>query len=543
MDNTTLNFNIARRFDAGRGAQLSEGPQGPGLTYDLRFIHDPANPLGEAEDWLRRSRLSPPDKTPTLALVFGLGLGYHLKALRQRFPDIKLVVFEPIDGLKNTYDQNTVMTKSDGPAPSIYTDWAKFEKEAGREMVYGGHHGAVVVAPDPYKALKPEAYGAFSRFVESELLRGQVITRTRETTGGAYLKNMAENAGRLLSRPDLMLLKGRLPARPAFIVGAGPSLNKSLADLKSLGGKGFIIAAASAVKPLLAGGVRPDLVVVLESQDTSEFLSLNENERAILGDNAILALAAGCHPAHFEIQGFKQAVFHLGAGEAQVFSRGDFLPQGGNCGTAGFSLAYFWGLSPLVLVGQDQAYDNGRLHADGTPGQVVESEAEAFKIAGIGDSTVETNSGLLASVSWYAEAARSILGQANPPQLFNCSAAGAKVPGFAETPLSAVIASLPPAGPPLNLAEVLPRLPLPNKGETDKDLRQLAGLVGALRRLAAMDSKKAQKEIKEAGNLSKFLGRILEKAGEADNRQKLIAALDEADGLMTTMLMNINESD
>ena len=538
---STLSFNISRMMNPNRsGAWLSDGPNGPGLGFGTLSLHDAANPSAEAELCVDQARLSRTDRKPALALVFGLGLGYHLKALRRRYPSIRLLVFEPIAELKSLYENHKILSEADGEAPEIYLDWFEFEKQVSREVVYGRDDSVAVLAPEGYKSLRPEAFGTFASFIEQELIRRSVIEKTRENSAGAFLNNLAVNTGHLANLPDLLLLKGFLPSRPAFVVGSGPSLNKNARDLKGLNNKALIIAASSALKPLLAWGVSPDLVLALESEDTSSYLDLTEAELTVLGDNKILALASSCHPAHFEVKGFIKAVFHLTAGAAQIFSRGDFLPQGGNCGSAGFALAYVLGMNPLVLVGQDQAYEGGRLHADGTPGEVESQSAKNLSVTGLDGRPVETDTGLLASLGWFIEAARTIAQKGNPPRLFNCSAGGAEVPGFINMPLATVTASLPPLNDGFDLAAFSDRLPRPGQKELSADLDQLASLVGSLRRLARMDYRKAYVEVHEAGKLSKFLGQILAEAAVASGRKELLASLEKADELMTLMRSSLN---
>lgn len=518
------------------------GAFGSGLLFNRHVIHNEADPMEEARGWIKKSlrdRVGRQDRPPALALVFGLGLGYHLKALREIYPDIHLLVFEPTHELKIIFERHSVLTAADGEAPVIFDDWVEYENLVGRKVVYGQSAGVLVVVPDGYRTMCPEAFEVFNSCVRQEIMRRAVIEHTRENTDAAFLRNLAVNAGRLMGLPDLMILKGRLPTRPAFAVGAGPSLDESLPHLRNIGGRGLIFAASSAVKPLLAGGVRPDVAVVLESSDTSEYLRLSPAEKEFLGPNCLLALASGCHPAHYEADGFLKGVFHLTGGESQIFSQGLFLPQGGNAGSAAFSLAFVWGLGPLVLVAQDQAYAGSRLHAAGTPGGVTESASGDISVNGIGQTTARTNSGLMASLGWFAEAAKTINMQANPPMLFNASASGASIPGFNEVPLSVIAASLAPVATPLNLAGAVPKLPKPDKAEVKKDVNQLAGIVGTLRRMVKMDYRKAYAEVKEVGKISKFLGQILAEAAVANGRNELAAAMDQADGLMTLMLASM----
>jgi len=539
MENITANPNPQAAGAPQALLKLEKGPHGFGLVYKDLTIHRADDPWAEAAGWLAKAHSHFPHQPPGLALVFGLGLGYHLKLLRRQYPDLRLLVYEPVTELKNFWALQPGLVPGDGEAPFIFSSPEEFKAAVSREVVYGPARGLLVAAAESYLDVDPEGYAAFNEYVRQEVIRRAVIDRTRAQTGPAFLENLALNAGRLLSRPDLMLLKGRLPGRAAFLVGSGPSLHENAACLREVGPRGLILAAASAVKPLLAHGVSPDVVVVLESEDTSAYLRLSEEEKAVLKPEAVLALASGCHPANFELTGFNQAIFHLSAGEALVFSRGAFLPQGGNAGTAAFALAYCWGLGPLVLVAQDQAYaGGGRLHAEGTPGGVVDQDSAPLIVTGVDGGRVATHTGLLASLNWYAEAARTVKSKEVPPELINASAGGARIEGFQEADLGAVVAGLPPVAGPLNLAAVLPKLPLPAKKEVAGDLRQLAGVVDSLRRLAALDYKKAYAEIQGLGQVSKFLERVLAEAQVANTRQELLNALDRADRLMSTMKLS-----
>lgn len=537
MDLSQLAFNLNGRFHGGhqQGAVVTQGPLGPGLTYGGETIHDPANPVDEALGWIKNAKRAG-SATPGLALVFGLGLGWHLKLLRKQYPGIKLVVFEPVPALKEAYERDTVMTAADGPAPIIITDWPEYEKTASREIVYGEQAGLLVLTPDGYRALKPEAHGAFERYALYELTRRRVVDRTRESTGWDFLRNLAKNVAHIADCPDLMLLKGRLPARAAVAVGSGPSLDDNIGDLRLMAGKGLVFAAASALKPLLDHGLSPDVTVVVESSDTSDYLRLDEAQRAVLAPGAVLALASGCHPNHFLAEGFHRALFHLTAGEAQTFSRGVFLPQGGNAGSAAFSLAYALGLNPLILVGQDQAFSGGRLHAASTPGDERLEGLQRVTVAGVHGTEVETDSGLLASINWYAEAARTI-GEISPQvSLYNASAAGAHLEGFAEVPLADLAASLAPLESPIDLAAALPRLPRPAKKEVRQDVAQMAAIVGSLRRMAQTTPKRAYDEINNVRQISRFLGQVLAEASVSGNKADLVASLDKADQFMAVML-------
>jgi hypothetical protein len=291
---------------------------------------------------------------------------------------------------------------------------------------------------------------------------------------------------------------------------------------------------------MLALGAKPDVVVVVESSDTSAYLRLSEAERAILGGDCVLAAASSSHPAHFQVDGYHKALFHLGGGEAQLLGRGLFLPQGGNAGTAAFALAYLWGLSPLILAGQDQAYDGTRLHAPGTLDSVFEDDpAGLVEVPAIGGGTAWTNTGLLASINWYVEAALSMARAEDPPRLINATAQGAAIRGFEEMDLAAVIERLGPAPPPLGLRRLIDAIQIPAAAEIRGDLKQMSSLISSLKRLLAVDFHRCLVEMVNTSRASAFMAQILAPAMASGHKAAALKNLIWADGVILKMLSTL----
>jgi hypothetical protein len=477
----------------------------------------------------------PKGPAPDLAIVFGLGLGWHLKIIRERFPQIKIAVYEPDQALVKTYADRRVT----GFNAEIATDWSAWENYLAKELVHRDGPAPVVLSVPAYQKLWPEAFAKFHSHLAAELTRRAVIEKTKAATDSAFLNNLLENARLCATLPDVLLLKGRLSPRPAFVVGAGPSLDQNGALLKEASDKGVILCAAAALKPLLSLGVSPQVIVVLESSDTSSYLSLTKDESKVLWPQTVLAGAAGCHPAHFKVPGYYPSLYHLNAGQAQIFSQGLFLPQGGNAGTAAFALAYVWGFKPLILVGQDQAYQGRWLHAAATPDNVIEADqGETLSVPGVFGTTVQTNTSLLASLNWYAEASQTVKRQTPMVRLINSSAAGATIRGFEEIPLNAVLATL-PSQPPLNLASHLDRLPLPSLKEIRADLRQMAGLLSSLRRVANQKPGQALAEIGALSRASAFLAQILAPAQNTPAKPEFLRELTRAESLVLKLLAKL----
>ncbi|MDR2339717.1 MAG: DUF115 domain-containing protein [Deltaproteobacteria bacterium] len=540
MRETGLRDGVPSALGAGTGpVRVIPGDKGPGLIYRGETVHDASDPMAEAAAWVAKALGAAHNGAgPRLALVFGLGLGWHIRRLKELFPQLTVAVYEPDRGLLDVFEKYNALSK--GQDPKVYLDFARFESMVAQEVVHGEAGLPVVVAVPGYEAAFPKEAQRFRDKVGSEMARLRVIEKTRKATNSAFTDNMTRNAGMATLLPDLMLLKDRFPTHPAFVVGAGPSLSVNGHCLKDVGEKAMIIAAAAALKPLLRLGVSPHVVVVLESSDTSRFLRLTDEEKAIAGKDMVLALAMGSHPAHFACEGYRKAIFHLNPGEAQILGQGFFLPQGGNAGTAAFALAYVWGMSPLILVGQDQAYMGGLLHAEGTVDSLTDPErGDSLKVMGVGGVQVETNTSLMASVNWLSEAATLIQRRGRGQRLINASAQGARVQGFDEIPLKALTDTIPERAYPYRLQEVMDLLPKPTTKELRGDLKQMSALLTQVRQLVHRKPQRALVEMMAISNASAFMRQLLAPSLAGGHPAGILKNLAWADGVILRMLASI----
>jgi hypothetical protein len=468
-----------------------------------------------------------------------VGLGWHIRKLTELFPNIKIVVYEPQRDLYGMFLKYNVLARNQ--KATVIHEFSRFATLISQEVVHQENSNIPLVLTLPgYVRALPEEGQKFLEKVHSEITRLKVILKTRAATSSAFMDNLCQNAGLVTQIPDVMLLKDRFTPRPAFVVGAGPSLSVNGALLSQVGKKGIIIAASAALKPLLSLGVSPQVVIVIESSDTSRYLKLTPAEQKVLDPNTVLLAACGSHPAHFQVPGFRKGLFHLSGGEAQLLSQGYFLPQGGNAGTAAFALAYVWGLNPLILVGQDQSYWGEQLHAQGTVDSLTENNrADSIMVPAIGGHMVETNTSLLASINWLKEAAALIRQKPKKIHLVNATAQGARIPDFAEIPLQIVINNLPDPPKTWEVHEILGGLPKPSVKELEADLKQMSAIVSQLRTLVRKNLNTAIVEMMRISKVSAFMKQILAPALAGGEKANIFEKLAWADEIILRLLQSI----
>ncbi|KMY68983.1 hypothetical protein AAU61_05375 [Desulfocarbo indianensis] len=417
------------------------------MSIDINIAEDGACLLGEtplhpAQGALRAAMAdlagllakAGPDDTLVLA---GCGLGWHAKAAALRPNGPRLVLFEP-DA------RRLAMARSLGPdltGLEIVRDANQLTEYLSRVLVYDektAKNGRVAVySPEAYRRNEPLLPAKTKEIVDQVMSRGRVDWHTRQAKDEQWLANIQANFKHLLKAPDLTRLAHRFRGAPALVLGAGPSLDRSLAALGGASGKALLLGAASAIGPLAAKGMALHLAVALEAKDESRQFAAVDPARTWL------AAATSGHARHFELWRGKCALFHLQPWVAKLSGGGWALPNGGHASSAAFSLAVLWGCDPIILVGQDLAYSGGRIHAHGRPGGEEEKRPATVEVPGIHGDQVQTSPVFMSYISWYRETAAYLAKRGKGPRIINATAEGAYLPGFEHMLLDEALDLLP----------------------------------------------------------------------------------------------------
>ena len=369
---------VERSLPTGSSSVDFEGPLGrPAIRLkDGRTvqIHAANDPVAAAEATVARLTSSGP-----LAhlIVIGAGLGYLLDALERSGAQTKVLAVEPVPAIAQA-----MLARRD------WTPWL----ESGRLRLLVGpdYTGAAEAwrlfgtgAPKPPTIMSPlidrefPEEAARARGVVAHILAGvQANDEARRKFAGRYLLNSLANLAVIATEGDSSALAGAFTGVPAFVVGAGPSLDANLPMLARLSGRALIVAVDTAVRPLIAAGVPPDVVVAVDPSD------LNARHLKGLPDVHSMWLVAegsldpAAWPA-FVGRTFTYRVSDhepwpwlakLGAGRGKLRAWGSVL-------TTAFDVAYEAGCDPIVFAGADLAFSRGLQYCRNT---TYESAWQAF---------------------------------------------------------------------------------------------------------------------------------------------------------------------
>lgn len=370
---TVLQANLAALAEAQPGS-LVPAPAGRLQWVDQAWrvstergsiaLHS-RDPHAEAERAVAGVLEGHPDRA--VLVVIGLGLGYVLDALERRAwaGTVLALEIEP-DAL------SPFLSRRD------WSDWFRgdrlrvlvapdFTGAADCWRLFGDGTSEPGVLVNPVLARLHPSRVEQARAVVSRIqfdARGNAEARRR--FGGRYLLNTLANLSELSTGGDVATLTGAAIGVPAVVVGAGPSLDQNLGDLRVVQEHALVIAVDTAARPLLMAGVTPHIVVAV---DPSESNARHLSDLPPCSDTYLVAEASLDREALLPFRG-RTFFFSVSAHEPWPWLASHGCAPGrlrawGSVLTSAFDLAVAMGCTPVVFAGSDLAFTGDRPYCRG----------------------------------------------------------------------------------------------------------------------------------------------------------------------------------
>ena len=295
-------------------------------------------------------------------LIIAVGLSDQLlEALDRRNAASKVLAIEPAPELARqalarplwrAWMDSGRLTVLVGPDYRGYAD-------AWRLIAGDALQPPMIVDPGLLQKFPSQTEGA--KAVAKQIVRGaRANQEARKRFAGGYLLNTLTNLPVLASEADAAALTDLFTGIPAIVVGAGPSLDENLPALHQLQDRALLVAVDTAVRPLLAAGIHPHVVVSVDPSDTNaRHLNDLPDVRGLwfVGEGS---LAPSVFP-QFVGRTFIYKVSNHdpwpwlaehGADRAKLQTWGSVL-------TTAFDVARQAGCDPIVFAGSDLAYTDG----------------------------------------------------------------------------------------------------------------------------------------------------------------------------------------
>jgi hypothetical protein len=374
--------------------------------------------------------------SPSFLVVFGLGLGHHLKDLSHGTKARWLIVVEPmIDFIAHSFhtvDWTEIFAHFEGQGGGVHVvtelDPGKmssaivgFMADQGIPYVDGSH----IFTHYPFWAFaegRNRLYeGVKFAFINRGFFEDEIKMMTNAVSNFAAAPFLLLEGRPRLHRPEL-----------AVIVGAGPSLDEALPRLREIRDRVILFSAGTALRPLLRNGFVPDFHCELENVPAAVDAI---REAGKYGDVSKITLIASATVDPRIPPMFAETIYFFRDSVSSTQLLGDkHLPIAGatpTCVNMAVSMAAFMGFTDMALFGADCGVRvGGQDHASDTIYRDVaqyktENTDARFPIE------VEGNFGGIARSNWIYDSCRLMLAEVIQQRSLNAfnGSDGAFIPG------------------------------------------------------------------------------------------------------------------
>ena len=221
----------------------------------------------------------------------------------------------------------------------------------------------------------------------SEAIKAGIISLGNDLTDMMNgVENNYLNVDQCMLSNSISEIRGKYKGIPGIVVAAGPSLDKNIQYLKKAEGKAVIIACDASYQMCLEHGVKPDAIASIERGiETYHYFY---KEKVIDKDTVYVGPGLVWPDILEEFPGKKILLAKTIEGAdgwwRRQFDNIEYLVMGFSCANVAHAVLQEAGCDPIILIGQDLAYTDGKKHSE-----------EAHKAFGDTNNISESHSGIL----------------------------------------------------------------------------------------------------------------------------------------------------
>lgn len=356
-----------------QGIQIVEAQNGePTLTVQVegktRYLHSRYNPTYEAEKLF--DSCDDIDENCNL-VIYGAGLGYHIKEAIKRFPQARYYIVEPNLELLYTFLENVELKdcniknlegisnnliELDSKIPDYSFKYPKIIK---------------ILWLKGYIETFAEEFSDFRKIylmsLKNEKQRANFLRSFQERTVTNEISNIREVL------ESKQLLAGDLSAwkdKTAIIVAAGPSLDEEIENLRQIKEKGmaYIFAVGSAVNTLLSNGIYADALFSYDPSEKNQIVVKKIKDEKITNIPILFGGGIGSET----LKGYTGIKFYVKNGSNYIlnyFLKSELdtpeVKLGPTISIMAIDAAFHMGFSNIILVGQNLGTVKNKIYSSG----------------------------------------------------------------------------------------------------------------------------------------------------------------------------------
>lgn len=408
------------------------GPETIRLTRENKeiFLHSKYDPIKEAKAFADNIY----SEDIELFFVIGLALGYHLHALAEMLsPDQGIIVLENNENLYNLAKDRALYDKLENNSQVTIHKAFTVKDYISLLQKFIGNDNLKLFIYGPSLDSFPEEFIEVKELIEEYRVKEQSIT--------SYLqmmqKNFYENINHYQYSVDKLF--GKYVNQPIILVAAGPSLDRNVNLLKEVKDKGIILAVGRAVRSVVKVEVEPDFIVVSDAKEYThkQFIGIDK-----IKDVPVIGLSTTDANIFRKHEGVKYIALQEGLAEAEVYAKEkgySLVDTGGSVATTALDIAIKMGGNPIIMVGQDLAYTEGKTHTSGTWYRQVTDMPNLREVPAYYGGFIKTNITLNIYIRWFVDKIKEAKEINQEIQFIDATEGGARIEGTETISLQDVI--------------------------------------------------------------------------------------------------------
>ncbi|NLY45154.1 MAG: motility associated factor glycosyltransferase family protein [Tissierella sp.] len=355
-------------------------------------------------------------------LVYGLGLGYHIRQLENRLKEknhnyhIYVIECNPeiyrlatknvnLDGLINNENISFILMRNNKESYNRLNRILAVDN-----IKVSNHLPSLNIIPDEFMEL---------RYLLEEF-------QVKKDSIDAHSYKLDNNFKININNYDenVEVLFNKFKDMPLYLIAAGPSLDRNIHDLAKIKGKGIILSVGRAVRSLLAANVVPDYIVIT---DPSDFL-YDMQLKGLDIDIPIIVLSTCDKNVMLNYRGKKYIALQKGFVPAEIYAKeknSPLIKTGGSVATTGLDIAIAMGCNPIVFVGQDLAFSKNQTHSKDTFSKAIVDSNSLRDVEDIYSNTIKTSKNLYSYLRWI----ENRISQERQIQFIDATEGGARIKG------------------------------------------------------------------------------------------------------------------
>ena len=380
-----------------------------GKSISLHSRRDPiAEGKRQVERWLDGKKLKP----GALAVSLGLGGGFHLKAIVDKFeahgtlliidphPTAVFTALHHIDlaELPQNKPINIVLITNE----DVETISSEFHKQL---TSFHNIAPSFFLHPGCARAF-PKLYVPLPRRLAAKTRAGIMLLDTKKILSKVWLANAISNIPAIVNSTPLDAFKDKFKDLPALVVAAGPSLAASLDLIREMQDRAVIITVGTAYRPLRRAGIRPHFITLVDGSPLlkAQFTDVRLDDCYLIGPPQI-------HPDIFKsfegnlITCAGSALPHFDQSMRKMGCSADLIKAAGTVTASAIDTAVYFGCKHIYTFGLDLAFqDDGKSHVkDSMHEDVKEDVASLISVPGNWRDKVLTSKHMSVYIEFMAD--------------------------------------------------------------------------------------------------------------------------------------------